>query len=216
MLTYRAELKKHHILSLMILIFSSLALAACSHVPLMTIAKLRNFDMMKTDPGALRIAVKYPDTIHIPEGGATMLLQVARTSDEEVLLREEIEFERVDSNSEKAELSAELQEGWRVDIFRIPEENVPFFHSFQNTLLKMSEKDHNAFEGNLEIGVSGCSVSPEKPADIRITTFLKAPELGSYITLVRNVNLEAQLKELGMEGAETIEPCKGFDPQSDS
>ncbi|QDG74737.1 hypothetical protein [Labrenzia sp. PHM005] len=174
-------------------------LSACGHVPLTTIAKLSQFDMLETNPDALRLAVKYPEGIQIPQGGATMALTLKRKQDGVVLMEEELAFEEVVSKAEKAELSQELQDGWRLEIYRLPEENLPFFRSFQKHMASMSKSEREKVEGTLNIGVSGCLLTAEKPSDIRVSTFLKAAELGGYVTLLRNFDLEEQMTELGGE-----------------
>ncbi|MBO9420176.1 MULTISPECIES: hypothetical protein [Stappiaceae] len=180
-------------------------MSACGHVPLATIAKLSQFDMLETDPGALRLAVKYPDAIRIPEGGATIALTIKRKADGTVLMEEKLAFEETESKADKAELSQELQTGYRLEVYRIPEENVPFFRSFQKHMASMSKSDREKVEGNLSIGVTGCLLTDERPSEIRVSTFLKAAELGGFITLVRNFDLEEQMAEIG--GEDGLERC---------
>jgi hypothetical protein len=153
-------------------------MSACGHVPLATIAKLSQFDMLETDPGVLRLAVKYPDAIRIPEGGATMALTIKRKADGAVLMEEKLAFEETDSKADKAELSQELQTGYRLKIYRIPEENVPFFRSFQKHMASMSKSDREKVEGSLSIGVTGCLLTDEKPSESPCQHLLKGSRIG--------------------------------------
>ncbi|CTQ54605.1 hypothetical protein LP7551_03139 [Roseibium album] len=98
------------------LVMAILTLTACTHVPLATMVKLSTFDMLKTDPVRLRVAIRYPNSLRIPDGGANMLLTVKMKADGTTLLEEEIEFEEVVSKLENAELSSELKQGTRISI----------------------------------------------------------------------------------------------------
>jgi hypothetical protein len=188
-----------------ILVVAILSLTACTHVPLATMVKLSNFDMLKTDPVRLRVAIRYPDSIKIPDGGATMLLTVKMKAGGAKLLEEEIEFEEVDSKLEKAELASELKQGTRIGIYRIQEENTPFFKSFQKLILSKSEVERDKLEGNMSISVSGCKISEQLPEKIHVSTFLKTEELGSYVPLLRDVDLKEVMANRENPG---LELCK--------
>ncbi|WP_428642296.1 hypothetical protein [Roseibium sp.] len=183
-------------------------LPACSHVPLATMVKLADFDLLKTDPESLRIAVKYPDRIRIPDGGAKMMLAVRDKTTGKPLQQEDLAFQKLDSKAEKAELQSELQAGYRLEIYRLPEEKVPAFRAFQAEIASMSKAERDAIEGSMEIGVDGCLVSEEKPDRILVSTFLKADGLGGFVPLLRNVDLEEQMTEDGATGVEGLGRCE--------
>jgi hypothetical protein len=185
-----------------------LTLTACTHVPLATMVKLSTFDMLKTDPVRLRVAIRYPDSIRIPDGGANMLLTIKMKADGTILLEEEVEFEEVVSKLEKAELSSELKQGTRISIYRIPEENMPFFKSFQKLLLSKSEMERDKLEGSMSISVSGCKVSEHLSGKIRVSTFLKTAELGSYAPLLRDVDLKEVMANSESQESPGLELCE--------
>ncbi len=186
----------------------SFLLAACSHVPIATMVKLRNFDLLKTDPGGLRIAVRYPDDIRIPEGGARMHLAVKAKSDGSMLLEERVEFEEIASRADKAELSAELKAGTRISIFRIPERNTPFFKGFQKYMRDKSEAERDALEGTMSISVSACLTSGTVPDKVLVSTFLKSSELGSFVPLLRDVDLAEVISDGTGPEQPDLQPCK--------
>jgi hypothetical protein len=183
-------------------------LSACSHVPVASLVKLANFDLLQTDPSNLRVAVRYPVSIRIPEGGARMELTLKEKASGKVLLEESIAFEKVTSKAEKAELSAELKEGRRVEIYKLPADSIPAFRAFQTRLTTMDKKEREKVEGRMEIGVNGCLAFSEKPSGILISTYLKAEEFGGYIPLLRDVDLEEQMAGAGSKGQRELRPCK--------
>lgn len=184
--------------------------AACSHVPLTTMVKLSRFDLLKTAPEGLRIAVKYPDSIQIPENGARMRLTVKDKSSGEVRLREDLAFVRVDARDEKVELASELQTGWRVEVYRLPENKVAAFKSFQAYLVSMSDADREKVEGSMDLSVDACLVAPTRPDRIVVSTFLKASEFGGFVPLLRDADLDALMAAEGLDGDRApLGPCPG-------
>lgn len=182
--------------------------AACSHVPLTTMVKLSRFDLLKTAPDGLRIAVKYPDSIRIPDGGAQMRLIVTEKSSGEVQLKEEFAFTRVDTAAEKAELAGELQTGWRVEVYRLPAGRIAAFKAFQSHLTDMRKGDREKVDGSMEISVDACLLSETRPDRIVVSTFLKASELGGFVPLLKDANLQQLMAAEDMDGdAAPLGPC---------
>jgi len=185
-----------------------LFLCACGHVPLATMVKLSDFDVLETAPEALRLAVKYPDSIRIPQNGAQMRLTLQEKSNGKMLLEEELAFERVETGAEKAELTDELQTGWRIEIYRLPRSKIAAFKDFQTRLATMSKAERSKVDGSMDISVDGCLASRGKPDKIVVSTYLKAPELGGFIPLLRNADLEEMMASEGLEdGALQLERC---------
>lgn len=192
---------------LLLLPLLGLLAAACSHVPLATMVKLRDFDLLKTDPDGIRVAVRYPDSINIPEGAAGMHLTVRTKSDAVLVLEEKVAFEELISNAEKAELGAELKDGTRIGIYRIPPENIAFFRSFQEFMLSKSKAERETMEGNMSVSVSGCRVSRQMPGKIPVSTYLKTSELGSYVPLMREVDLVEVMADAPDVDTPGLLPC---------
>lgn len=188
---------------------SLLLLAACGHVPLTTMVKLRNFDLLKTDPDGLRVAIIYPDSIKVPEGGARMMLSVRTKASDMVLLEEEVAFEELGPVADNAEFSTNLKPGMRVGIHRIPEKNTPFFKSFQKFMLDKSEAERDKLEGTMSVSVSGCQVAEVLPEKILVSTYLKTAELGSYVPLLRDVDLAELTAEAETQTDPGLQPCAG-------
>ncbi|ASP35531.1 hypothetical protein [Labrenzia sp. VG12] len=182
--------------------------AACSHVPLTTMVKLSRFDLLKTAPDGLRIAVKYPDSIRIPDGGAQMRLTVTEKSNGEVQLKEEFAFTRVDTAAEKAELAGALQSGWRVEVYRLPAGRIGAFKAFQSHLTDMSKGDREKVDGSMELSVDACLLSATRPDRILVSTFLKASELGGFVPLLKDADLRELMAAEDLDGdAAPLGPC---------
>lgn len=183
-------------------------LSACGHVPLATLVKLNDFDFLKTAPETLRIAVKYPDSIRIPEGAAQMRLTLQEKSSGKMLMKEELAFEQVETPAEKAELAAELQTGWHLEIYRLPKSKIPVFKKFQSRLAAMDTAERDKVNGSMDISVDGCLATDKKPDRIVVSTFLKAPELGGYVPLLKNADLQSLMAAEGLDGdAVPLGPC---------
>lgn len=195
---------KHVFLAVACLLF----LSACGSVPLATMVKLSDFDFLKTSPETLRIAVKYPDSIRIPDGGAKMRLTLQEKSSDKLLMKEELAFERVETAAEKAELATELQSGWRVEIYRLPESRMPAFKDFQSRLVAMDKAERDKVNGSMDISVDACLAAQTRPDRIVVSTFLKAQELGGYVPLLRDADLATLMAAEGLDGdAVPLGPC---------
>jgi len=184
-----------------------ITVSACGHVPLTSIAKLSSFDIETTDPRALRVAAVLPDTIRVAEGDARLDLEIVNTVSGETLLSESLELDEKGTTAEKAELSSELTDGKHLLIFALSEEDLAYFRSFQELIRTRSAAEKKAHEGTLALHVTGCAIKEPGPAPLRITTFLKASELGGFVTLTRNADLSKTLKEAGVSTSGGVKLC---------
>lgn len=107
----------------------SLLLSGCGHVPLTTMAKLRNFDIATADPAQLRVAIRAPDWLEPREGGAAILFKLKQGDAAE--REERFALEPAEEPAETAQLAGHRLPGERIRAWRIAAAEVARARAFQ-------------------------------------------------------------------------------------
>lgn len=173
---------------------------ACSHVPLASMARLSGFQWEATDPGRLRVAIRHPEGIRVPEGGAVMVIEERRLADGSLIYREDFTFEQIREGRELAALAGERRPGETISVFRIAPEDAPRMRQVQARVRATSPQARALREGRLAVSVRGCRVGPSpapgaRQEPVRVTTYLAAEGLSGFVPLVRDFDLTAAMRE---------------------
>ncbi len=168
-----------------------LALAGCGHVPMKTMWALRSVDPMTTDPARLRAAVAIPKEAMPVRGGAKLVMTQSRKSggEEERL---ELTLEEVPLAAETGLGAVKAKKGQEIRVFRIAPADVPRLIEARARAKARADKEPGAFQGSMTVGVDGCrSADAPPPREFRVSTWLKTPETGEYLTVLDDVDLVA-------------------------
>ncbi|SDU24735.1 hypothetical protein SAMN05428979_2520 [Stappia sp. ES.058] len=143
------------------------AVAACGHVPLTSMVKLRAFDLKTTDPEQLMVAVRHPDWIRIPPGGAVMVVERRGTPGGIVVRRDEIVFERVTGRRDLVGLSSERRQGATLAVFTVSQQDAQKLRAVQRRLAETRARPGTGRNGTLSISVTGCRIGPVRAGPCR-------------------------------------------------
>jgi len=166
-------------------------LAACSHVPVETMWKLRKFDPMTADPATIRAAVAAPALYAPREGGAKMVLTQTRRGGEEVM-RLEIVLEEVPVVSETGLARVRPRRGSVLRAYRIGDKDVPRLIEARRQAAERSAKEPGVYAGSFAVGVDGCRVGDVAlPEEVRVSTWIKTADTDGYIPLIDDIDLVA-------------------------
>jgi hypothetical protein len=184
----------------------SAALAACGHVPLSTMYRLRNFDARTADPAALRVAVRIPNALQLQPGGVKLAVAYWREG-EDANKREE-KFLLQEIPAEVAYLTAEQRPGTHIHAFRIAPADVPRMRALQTGIPERQRGGRN--HGTLGISADACHRGGRPDGPIYMTTFIKADEAQGFLTLLENVDLRTAVPK-GKTLDEFLPPCRKVD-----
>lgn len=183
-------------------------LAACSHVPVETMWKLRKFDPMTADPATIRAAVVAPALYAPREGGAKMVLSQARKSGEEVM-RLEIVLEEVPVVSETGLARVRPPRGSVLRVYRVGEKDVPRLIEARRQVAERAAKEPGAYIGSFAVGVDGCRVGDVAlPDEVRVSTWIKTADTDGYIPLIDDIDLVATVGRDKLREASPACPAK--------
>jgi hypothetical protein len=185
----------------------ALLLAACGHVPLASMVKLRAFDLKTTDPEQLMIAVRHPDWIRIPKGGAVMVIEERGRPQGPVVQRDEIVFERIEGANEPAGLAPERRSGTTLSVFAVSPDDAERVRSVQRRLGARRSQDASRASGSLSVSVKGCRVGPVPEGPVPVSTYLAASEFDGFVPLLRDFDLRAAMIEAGAPVENAIASC---------
>jgi hypothetical protein len=171
-------------------------LAACTHVPLTSLWKLRQFSFESFDPSALRLAVRLPRAYAVPREGLRVDAKVTREgqpdSAEQFALHESTD-ER-DARGLPAIDSPEAR--WVV--LRFPASEVERLRAFRERLMALKRDGGAKGKGGMHIGVAPklCRTgAPVRDDSIVAGAILWAPDKG-YVPLLRETALDDLLRDM--------------------
>ncbi len=157
-------------------------LASCGHVPLTSLPKLRNLDIMTVDAGALRVAVVMPQGLRVREGSAVIVAglnpSVAGPSVEETFVLED-----VSATENTGALPQTAQ------IFRISESDLPRLEAFRTTVRQRRKEHPDDTGGQLTVTSGGCRTAALPAGPLPVDTLLRTERDGGYFVLTRGVDL---------------------------
>jgi hypothetical protein len=175
-------------------------LAACTTVPVGTLAALSAFDPAKADPAALRAAVRIPEGFRLGKDGAILVLTAWRKDYGKLVARVRLEAAATEAGRSGADdLAPWRKPGFTVTAYRIAAEDLPHVATFRTTAAERRLD-------NLRFGIDAAlcrAVGAIGPA--LATSLLKTGPGARWLPLNPEIDLEA----LELEGGEKlrIPPC---------
>ena len=187
-------------------------LAAClggcaGYTPPLSLYKLSQVDMLRTDPSAFRAAVQLPaGLVPFPEGARVI---VGRNANAQLAARtEELLLQPVVDADATHALASEMRRDTRIFVFRLGERDAERLRDFQQEMRALERRGIKP-GGKLEVKASACHVTGARPAAaIKITTYVRFAATGAFIPLVRDLDIS---RELGSAAA-TYGACRGSPP----
>jgi hypothetical protein len=162
----------------------AVVVAACGHVPVMSMVQLSRIDFETTDPEQLRAAVKLPKALQ-PMSVAlrvAVTVQSKATETQEYVLREVVDV------ADLTALAREADGRTHVLAYRLDQADVARVTAFREALM---QKKQAGSRGAIAISVRPqvCTTAPLPSGPVYFTTYLSTVETGGYVALARDVDL---------------------------
>jgi len=175
----RSRSKRVGILKRTSLLLCLVFLTACTSVPISTMWKLRNFNPLEADPGAIRIAVISNKIVQLKDGSVSIELGFSASK------------ATVKTNSNIKQLRSSMTEDQRITLFYLDDEAAHTMRLAQNRIKVIREND---IQGDGSLGVTidtGCFSAP-KPEKLLATIYAKFAPDQAYIKMASNIDLLKQ------------------------
>jgi hypothetical protein len=162
-------------------------LAACGHVPVLSMLKLSRINFQTTDLASLRMAVKLPASIRPQHDKLRLRLTVQLANGAETT--QEFVLSEISDPAEIAMLREEAGAAAHVFAYRLDAVEANKLIAFREDLLK--KKQEGSRGGGLKINVvpEACRSGEIASGEVLFTTYLRTPETGGYLTLAEDVDI---------------------------
>ena len=181
-----------------------LALAGCGYMPISSMLKLRQLDLMTTDARQIRVAVQMPDALEVREGGAILEIGAERPNPDEGL-QERFILEKINGAALADMPGVEPKPGFHLSVFRVAEADMARLTALRGKIKAWKEQDPDGTKGTLSIGADGCRREELPEGALLVSTYLRTDSEDEFITMARNFDLRSIVSESG--GGLDIPPC---------
>ncbi len=179
---------------------------ACATIPVISMYKLRKFDIATTDVAVLRVAVQMPRYVRISPGGARLVVSARKIDGSYDQSQSFILEELVKDSADTTELP---RPGSWVDIsgYRVAPKDLGRLRSFRETIAHMKKLHGDNVEGSLSVGVDGCIRTALPDGPVLITVWIKSEETGEYVVLLDSLDIRKTMAEANQPME--LPQCKG-------
>ena len=182
-----------------------LALAGCGYMPISSMLKLRQLDLMTADARQIRIAVQMPDALEVREDGAVLEIGAERPNPDENL-QERFILEKIDGAVLADMPGVEAKPGFHLAVFRMAEADMARLAALRGKIKAWKEQDPDGTKGTLSIGAAGCRREQLPEGALLVSTYLRTDSEQEFITMARNFDLRSAVPEFGADL--DLAPCK--------
>jgi len=171
-----------------ICVFASLLVAGCASVPVSTMWKLRDFDIVKTDAAKLRVGIRIPEFMQVEPDGATLEITMWN-GDQSVRNKEVLVLQVVVEQSELNELARFHKSGFAIHVYKLSDRSLKKLVRFKQQYAALKEEFGDDVQGSLSVGAKGCLLPQAEKQAALMTTFLKSSETGSFVVLTSETDV---------------------------
>lgn len=185
-------------------------IAACGHVPVSTIAKLRSFDPLGTDVAVLRVAMSAPDWLEPVPSAAFIELTAKERGKAEPLLQERFQLEPAGEGHERDQLKTFEKKGYRIWAFRLPKGEAERLRAIQAQMRAMravSNAQTPKRDVALTTQIKGCRRGEGATGPVIASTYLKPDAETGYLVLLRDIDLRKMAMDAGANFDAETPPC---------
>jgi len=174
---------------------AALALAACGHVPITTMIRLRSFYFATFDPAALRAAVGVPDALQPRPEGAKLIVMV-KLGDEPPRT-ETFLLKRLTAPADLAPLGPFARPGATIYAYALDPADVAKLKDLQaeGRRARAEHPGRNAMTIRIEPNI--CRVAPLPDSSVLSTTYIRPDEEIGYLVLAGEVDLREAMASAG-------------------
>ena len=164
----------------------TLALSACSSVPLTSAWKLRNVNPIEADPALFKIAVITNELIQLQTGSTSIGL--GYTAEDPKHSFNTIVEATVKPNAIEAQLGQYLKSHEHITLFTLNEEATRQLRIAQNRIKTIKDKDIDG-KGNLAVSINTACMDGPKPETVNANIFVMFDPSQGFVKLVSNLDL---------------------------
>ncbi len=163
-------------------------LAGCTQMPLMSLLKIAQTDLSSTDLSRMRAAVKLPRGIEPRPAGVALRIGVRLANGHEEF--QDFVLREVTAPSEVNALQSEVDSKTHIFAYRLDQRELVRLGTFRDEL-KRKQQQSGGRGGSLTIAIQpdACRTTDLPEGPIYVTTYLQTAETGSYVPLLRDVDL---------------------------
>lgn len=180
-----------------------LALAACGHMPITSMYKLRNFDPATTDLNRLRVAVQLSEVFRLRPNGVRLTVTALDSSGRE-LRKETFKLNPALSAHERHLLRAYAKEATNIYAFRLSARDVGRFNDIR-ALIAVGRP--NGTRGAMGVATDACRTTGRLPERVLVTTLIKSSETQEFVPLLVDFDLLSEFK--GKDFNNAVPLCSG-------
>lgn len=155
-----------------LIILAAALLAACSEVPMRTLAALNQVDPLTADPAGFEMTMTLPEGVVITDMALSLTLESARDDTGEAI-SEQVVMQQVARGDTR--------------LFRVAPEDLPRLRLAQATVAQWEQDAPDANRGSLSVFGTGCVAEETVPPDARVSVGLRVEPDGPVLPLLRNV-----------------------------
>ncbi|MEO0680310.1 MAG: hypothetical protein AAF192_07830 [Pseudomonadota bacterium] len=148
------------------------ALAACTTVPVSTLWRLSQVDILTVDAAGLRVAVKAPEALALPRDGAVMTVGARRPDGREI--QERFVLAPAPQAEADPDLADHASAGFALRAYRVAPEDLERLDAARADIRAWKAEAGDAVQGSLSIAARACPRGPA-PLDgpLPVSTFLR-------------------------------------------
>ena len=186
---------------LIFIFFLSCGLISCGHTPLMTMYKMRNFNLSTTDASLLRAAVRFPENVRVEPGKVILSFQYWRKGNDK---KRDVNFvlEEFYSSKDMEELSKYKKKGFIIKAYRVSKKDLPRVEALRKEFGDFKKKNKGQGGGSMSVGAEACRIDTTKNPII-LSTYFKSQETKSYVVLANELDI---MKHVGQEKLPEVVP----------
>ncbi len=180
-------------------------LAACGHVPVSTIYKLRKFDPTTFDPGELRVAVQMSDVIRDRAGATRLELRVSLKGGNPEDRHYSFILEQVLDLADSV-LVAAAKPRMVIRAYRLSAADAQRVRAIQKEALAARGSGHGQNRIELKVASGGCRTDALPAGPLLTNTFIRTGDSEGYIVLLKDVDLRTAIPA-GRSIDDELPPC---------
>ena len=178
-----------------------LLVTGCASVPVSTMWKLRNFDLIETDARKLRVGVRMPNHIRLKPGDVNVMVKLLKKGRTEETSR--LDLSEVTDAKELAGVSTYRKSGFSVTVYRLTEGALKKLSVFKAQFRQQKKRFGDDVSGQMSVTTTGCVKPGFNNRPVLVTTLFKSSETGSFVVLTAERDISKLLRQAG-----SIKPCQ--------
>jgi hypothetical protein len=165
---------------------ATLALSACTSIPISSIYKLSRIDFMTTDLRLFRFALTIPNDLKPKPGGVQ--LDLAYTQGEKPEEKRVVKLEESLASPDFVGLPNAPQ-GTKTYVYKLPQKEVTTLNKIRSDAILAKARNQ---KGSLSMGIAAkefCANNTIPKTPLLVTTYVLSSENNEYVVLTRDIDL---------------------------